>query len=301
MASASIETESRVEEQVLEGERAGFASKGVQFRNCVFANGESPLKESRNIRLDACHFEWKYPLWYCESVEVRNSIWLEMARSGVWYTHNVSVVDSVLQAPKNFRRCSNVALSNVTFTDAAETLWMCNGVRLSNVRARGDYFGMNSRNLHIEGLSLTGNYSFDGAKNLEVNDSVLVSKDAFWNTENVVVRNSRIVGEYLGWNSKNLTFINCTIESLQGLCYIQNLKMVNCKLLNTTLAFEYSTVEAEIDSGITSVLNPAGGTISCSTIGELVLEPDRVDPVKTVIMCHAAVPEVQKRVSWRKQ
>lgn len=175
MASTNIETESCVEEQVLEGERAGFASRGVQFRNCVFANGESPLKESRNIRLDACHFEWKYPLWYCENVEVRNSIWLEMARSGVWYTNNINVTDSVLQAPKNFRRCSNVALSNVTFTDAAETLWMCDGVRLSNVQAKGDYFGMNSQNLHIDGLSLTGNYSFDGAKNLEVNDSVLVS------------------------------------------------------------------------------------------------------------------------------
>ncbi|WP_370784283.1 DUF3737 family protein [Faecalibacillus intestinalis] len=36
---------------------------------------------------------------------------------------------------------------------------------------------------------------------------------------------------------KNITFVNCKIESLQGLCYIEGLKMVNCKLINTTLCF----------------------------------------------------------------
>lgn len=37
--------------------------------------------------------------------------------------------------------------------------------------------------------------------------------------------------------------------------------MKNCRLLNTTLAFEYSTVEAEIVGKIDSVLNPSKGTI----------------------------------------
>lgn len=296
----AIDTKETVEQQVLKGERAGFASKGIAFKDCVFSDGESPLKESQDIQLDSCHFEWKYPLWYCDNVQVGSSVWLEMARSGVWYTNNITVSDSVLQAPKNFRRCRNVEIKNTTFADAAETLWMCDGVRLDAVQARGDYFAMNSANVSACGLSLTGNYSFDGAKNVEVNNSVLISKDAFWNAENVVVRNSRIVGEYLGWNSKNLSFENCIIESLQGLCYVQNLKMVNCKLLNTTLAFEYSTVEAQIESGIESVLNPAGGTITCESIGELILEPDQIDPAKTRISCRSAAPEVQSCVSWRR-
>ena len=293
-------TETVVAECILEGECAGFASNGVRFENCVFANGESPLKESSDIAVSRCSFEWKYPLWYCENVRVEDSLWLEMARSGVWYTNHIAVIDSVLQAPKNFRRCWDVELSNVTFTDASETLWMCQGVRLDRVQACGDYFAMNSSDIFIDGLTLTGNYCFDGARNIEVNGSKLISKDAFWNTENVVVRDSVVVGEYLGWNSKNLTFINCTIESLQGLCYIENLKLVNCKLLNTTLAFEYSTVEADIDSGIESVLNPKGGSITCESIGELVIEPDQVDPEKTRISCRKEVPQAKTRVSWRK-
>ena len=140
----NTEQKTLVEERVLEGERAAFASRGVQFEKCVFANGESPLKESRGIALSGCNFEWKYPLWYCDDVQVENCVWLEMARSGVWYTNNIVVSNSVLQAPKNFRRCNGVELNNVTFADAAETLWMCQGVRLNQVQARGDYFALNA-------------------------------------------------------------------------------------------------------------------------------------------------------------
>lgn len=285
--------------QLLEGERALFNSNNLSLERCVFANGESPLKESRDITLANCHFEWKYPLWYCENVTAKNCLWLEMARSGVWYSNKVRIAQSLIQAPKNFRRCNDVELCDVTFSDAAETLWMCSNVTLSNVQATGDYFAMNSTDINADHLSLTGNYCFDGASNVTVRNSKLISKDAFWNTRNVTVYDSVIVGEYLGWNSQNLTFVNCTIESLQGLCYIDNLKMVNCKTVNTTLAFEKSAVEVSLDSGVDSVFNPESGTIECDSVQELIFEPDQIDPAKTVITCKSALPETKERAPWR--
>jgi len=120
---------------------------------------------------------------------------------------------------------------------------------------------------------------------VEIHNAKLLSKDAFWNSENVTVYDSVISGEYLGWNSKNLTLINCTIESLQGMCYIENLVMKNCKLVNTTLAFEYSTVDVEIQGGIDSVINPTSGVIRADSIGTLIMEPERVNPADTEIIC----------------
>ena len=105
---------------------------------------------------------------------------------------------------------------------------------------------------------------------MEVHNAKMLSKDAFWNTENVTVYDSFISGEYLGWNAKNLTLINCTIESLQGMCYVENLVLKNCRLLHTTLAFEYSTVNAEITGKADSILNPKGGTIRADAIGTLI-------------------------------
>lgn len=271
--------------QQLSGERSLFMSRGLHIEDTVFIDGESPLKESRDIELFKSTFNWKYPLWYCENIKVESCRLTETARAGIWYTHNIEMHDCNIEAPKTFRRSSGIVLENITMPNASETLWSCKNITIKNLTAKGDYLAMNCENMQIDSLDLLGNYAFDGAKNITIRNSKLLTKDAFWNAENITVYNSYISGEYLGWNSKNLTFINCTLESLQGLCYIENLVLKNCKLINTTLAFEYSTVEAEIDGGVDSVLNPSGGSITAGYIGELIIEKDKVDPQKTRIVC----------------
>ena len=273
-----------IRQEFLTGERALFMGKNLDIYDTIFDDGESPLKESRDINLYGSMFKWKYPLWYSKNIVAEDCHWFEMARAGVWYTDNIAVRRALIQAPKNFRRCQGLELTDVTFTNAEETLWSCDDVTIDHVTAKGDYFAMNSNNMKIDGLKLDGNYSFDGCRNVEIRNSNLLSKDAFWNTENVAVYDSFISGEYLGWNAKNLTLVNCTIESLQGMCYIDNLVMKNCKLINTTLAFEYSTVDADICSKIDSVMNPTSGTIKAQHIDNLIIEKDKVDPSKTKII-----------------
>ena len=274
-----------INQEVLTGERALFQGEFLRINDTIFKDGESPLKESHDIELHNSMFQWKYPLWYSKNIKVKDCTWFEMARAGVWYTDHISLENCAVDAPKNFRRCRDVTLRQVSFPNASETLWNCQGIELDTVMAKGDYFAMNCEDMKVNGLTLYGNYSFDGAKNVEIHDSRLLSKDAFWNSENVTVYDSFISGEYLGWNARNLTLINCTIESLQGMCYIDNLVMKNCKLLNTTLAFEYSTVDADIVGTVDSVLNPSGGVIRADYIQELTIEKDKVDPSKTKIIC----------------
>ena len=274
-----------IRQEFLTGERALFKQENTDIYDTIFDDGESPLKESRGIALYGSMFKWKYPLWYAKDIHATDCTWFDMARAGVWYSDDVTVDNALIEAPKNFRRCNNLTLNNVTFGDAAETLWSCNNVKLNNVTAKGDYFAMNTNNVRIDGFKLVGNYSFDGCRNVEIHGANMLSKDSFWNTDNVTVYDSFISGEYLGWNAKNLTLINCTIESLQGMCYIDNLVMKNCKLINTTLAFEYSSVDADINSKIDSVMNPSSGIIRAEHIDNLILEKDKIDPSKTKIIC----------------
>ncbi len=289
-----------IRQAFLKGERALFHADNLRIYDTIFDDGESPLKESRNIELSGSMFKWKYPLWYCRDVRLKDCTFFEMARAGIWYTDNISVENTFIEAPKNFRRCRNVDLKGVNFYNAQETLWSCDGVTMENVTARGDYFAMNSNNMKISGFELLGNYSFDGCRNIEVRNSKLVSRDAFWNTENVTVYDSFISGEYLGWNARNLTLVNCTVESLQGLCYIDNLVMRNCRLINTTLAFEYSSVDADISGRVDSVLNPSEGTVKADYIGELILEKDMVDTGKTRIIC-GDIGGTAEICPWRKE
>ena len=268
---------------VFEGERALYHINDAKIDSCTFENGESPLKECKNLEINSSIFKWKYPLWYSSNIKVTDSVLLDTARSGIWYTKNISMKDCFIEAPKTFRRAEQIYLENCRMPNAEETLWNCSDVKIKNLDARGNYFAMGSENIEIENFTLDGNYAFDGAKNIRIKNAKLLSKDSFWNTENVVVEDSVIIGEYLGWNSKNLKFINCTIDSNQGMCYIENLEMINCRLMNTDLAFELSSVKADIKSKIISVKNPICGEIHAEEIGEIILDTEMINPSLTKI------------------
>lgn len=288
-----------ISQQSFSGERALFGTNDARISYCTFGDGESPLKESSNLEIDNCLFKWKYPLWYTKNITVTNSALFDMARAGIWYVDNISVSDTVIEAPKNFRRAKGVRLRNVDFPNAAETLWNCQDIEMKNVTAKGDYFAMNCKNVKAEDFTLVGNYSFDGGENIEIRNSRMLSKDSFWNAENVTVYDSFISGEYLGWNSRNITLINCTIESLQGMCYIDNLVMKNCRLINTTLAFEYSRADVEIVGQVDSVFNPGGGMIKADRIGELIMDGRRVKIDQTKIQA-GEIGKTSDRASWEK-
>ena len=66
-------------QQKLTGERALFQSENLAVYDSVFEDGESPLKESSSLYLDNCLFRWKYPLWYCKHVDVKECTWFDMA------------------------------------------------------------------------------------------------------------------------------------------------------------------------------------------------------------------------------
>ena len=273
----------KLTQQFLTGERALFQAKDMEIHYSTFADGESPLKESRNVHLYDSLFQWKYPLWYSRDIRLDHCTLFEGARAGIWYTHNIEISNTLIAAPKSFRRATGIRLEHVHFPHAAETMWNCDNIEMHDVTVNGDYFAMGSSNIRVDGMALTGGYAFDGCRNVEVRNARLITKDAFWNCENVTVYDSLISGEYLGWNAKNVTFVNCVIESLQGMCYMEGVTMRNCRLLNTTLAFEYSTVDAEIDGTIDSVMNPTSGRIVADQVKELILDETKIDPAQTTI------------------
>ena len=255
------------------GERALFMLTNATVMDATFCDGESPLKESLNLDIIRCTFDWKYPIWYAKNIEVNESRLTFTARSGIWYTDNITMNRCVIDAPKTFRKATRITLNSCSLEHADETLWFCKDIKMDCVKAKGNYLAMGSENIEVNHLELDGNYFLDGAKNCVVRDSILNSKDAFWNTENVTIINSKIIGEYLGWNSKNLTLINCEISSLQGLCYIDGLKMINCKLTDSSLCFEYCTkIDAMIIDTFESIKNPTSGIIRLKGVKKLIID-----------------------------
>lgn len=256
------------------GERPLFGSHELLLKDVKILPGESALKHCSDIEAAHCEFSGKYPFWHNENVLISDCLFREGARAAIWYVRNLRMMDSLVEAPKMFREIDGLFLENVKLPNAQETCWNCRNVELYNVEAhKGDYIFMNNENMKIEDLLLQGNYSFQYAKNVEIHNSELHTKDAFWHSENVTVYDSVLDGEYLGWHSHNLRLVNCRITGTQPLCYAHNLVMENCTTgEDADLAFEYSSVQAQINGHVISVKNPKSGSISAGSIGEIIID-----------------------------
>lgn len=269
-----------IKDAFFEGERPLFATDNIRLENVKFYPGESAIKQCNNVEAYNCEFMGKYPFWHNENVLIENSLFTIYSRAAIWYTKNLRMLNTKVEAPKMFREVDGLYLENVKFPNAGETIWNCKNITLRNVEARGgDYIFMNAENVDIDNFKLQGNYSFQGAKNVVIRNSYLDTKDAFWETENVTVYDSEIVGEFLGWHSKNLKLVNCKISSTQPLCYCTNLIMENCTMDNACdLAFEYSILEAVVNSHIVSIKNPTEGYIICESVGEVIIDKNCKKP-----------------------
>lgn len=257
-----------------EGERPLYGRRDLEIEDVKIYPGESALKETANIIARRCEFMGKYPFWHTDGAQIEDCLFTVYGRAAIWYSKNITMRNTRVEAPKMFRELDGVRLENVRLTCAEETLWNCRDIVLRDVEVtKGDYLLMNGRNIEVDNLQLQGNYTFQDVKNAVVRNSVLNSKDAFWHTENVTVYDSVLNGEYLGWYSKNLRLVNCVISGTQPLCYVEGLVMENCTMTESAdLAFEYTTLQAEIDSAVTSIKNPLGGRIAVRSIGELILD-----------------------------
>ena len=258
--------------QRFDQERALYNAQHTDIVDCVFAgpaDGESVLKEARDITLTNCAFSLRYPLWHVQGFVMADCTMDELTRAAIWYVNDGRITDCTLGGVKAVRECGNIALERCTVV-SPEFGWKSRGVSLTDTDVTAEYIFLDSRDITLKNVKMKGKYSFQYVENLTIEDSVLDTKDAFWHSKNVTVKNSTVKGEYLAWFSDGLTLINCHISGTQPLCYCKNLKLVNCTMEGTDLSFEYSDVDADVRGHILSVKNPRSGRIVTDSVGEVI-------------------------------
>lgn len=263
----------KITEQQFDQERALYNLTGADVVNCVFAgpaDGESVLKEARDVGVHNCKFSLRYPLWHVQGFRMSGSSMDEKTRAAIWYASNGIIENSVLGGIKAVRECHNIALDSCQI-ESQEFGWMSSDITLKNSSITAEYLFLHSRNVVLENVQMKGKYSFQYMENLTIRNSFLDTKDAFWHSKNVTVTDSTVKGEYLAWFSEGLTLINCHITGTQPLCYCKDLKLINCTMEGTDLSFEYSDVDADIVGSIDSVKNPRSGQITADAVGEIIM------------------------------
>ena len=264
------------ENLILDEERALYGLKDAKVNKCIFkgpADGESALKECRNISVSNCVFELRYPFWHVKKSCINDSEFTESCRAPLWYSENLSFTNTKINGVKALRECRDIDIES-SLISSCEFGWFSKNITLHNSTVEGEYPFFQSKKLSAELLKLKGKYSFQYTRDIVIKNSYLDTKDAFWHAKNVTVENSTIKGEYLGWYSENLRLIRCRIEGTQPLCYAKNLILEDCEMVGCDLAFERSYVNATVIGNIESVKNPISGKIKADSYGEIILDGD---------------------------
>ncbi len=266
----------KIENQTMDEERALYGVSDVRVEGCSFdgpADGESAFKEGRNVMVQNCFFNLRYPFWHDKVLHIEDSEMTELCRAALWYSEDITIRNTKMHGIKALRECHRVTIENCDIV-SPEYGWMSCDIRMADSDAKGEYFMMQARRLDFERVKLNGKYSFQYIEDSVFENCNFDTKDAFWHAKNVVVRNSIIKGEYLAWYCENVTFENCIIYGTQPLCYCKGLKLINCEMHDADLAFEKSEVEATITTPVISIKNPAKGYIRVPEAGELIRDDD---------------------------
>lgn len=268
-----------IENRTFDKERALYNAENIVVKNCNFdgaADGESAFKEGRNIAVEHCFFNLRYPFWHDDKLVISDSEMTELCRAALWYSKDITIINTKLYGIKALRECSRVKINGCNII-SPEFGWSAQQVEMENCTIQSEYFMMRANHLNFKNIEMKGKYSFQYIEDSIFDNCTFDTKDAFWHAKNITVKNSVVKGEYLAWYSENITFINCKIIGTQPLCYCKNLRLIDCEMIDTDLSFERSEVEATLTAPIVSIKNPISGKIYVPAVGEIIRDIENAD------------------------
>lgn len=123
-----------IENQTFDMERALYGCNDVRVEKCLFdgpADGESALKEGKNIETDHCFFNLRYPFWHDHVLKIVASEMTELCRAALWYSDHIEITDTKLHGIKALRECSDVFIRGCDII-SQEFGWSVKGIRVTS-------------------------------------------------------------------------------------------------------------------------------------------------------------------------
>ncbi len=247
----------------------------LRLINVEFKDSLSALKESSNVSLDSCIIDAKYLLWHTNKANIFKTIIKNDADSSIWYGIDINISKSEILADRILRECQKISLSNNKI-NGAEFGFKCFDIIGNNLDINSKYAFSENKYLTLNNSKITGNYLFQYNQDLLIMNSEITGDEALWHTREALIKNSVIKADRFGWYTKDLTLVNCKIIGKDPFAYCEDLKLIDCEMEDASNAFEYSSVEADINSHIDSVINPRSGYINAKSIGEIIKTDDAI-------------------------
>lgn len=95
-------------------ERALYGSENIYVKNCNFdgpEDGESALKECRNIKVEGCFWNLRYLFWHDHGLQISKTELTQLSRAALWYSDHIEITETKLHGIKALRECSDVVMN----------------------------------------------------------------------------------------------------------------------------------------------------------------------------------------------
>ena len=138
-----------ISNQTFDEERALYGETGLLVRGCSFdgpADGESAFKEGKDLTVEGCFFNLRYPFWHDQGLVIRDSRMTELCRAALWYCRDVEIAGTKLHGIKALRECGGIRIKGCDIV-SPEFGWSAQGIRMEDCTAQSEYFMMRSRDL----------------------------------------------------------------------------------------------------------------------------------------------------------
>ena len=267
------------------GERPLFGTHDIRLENVTIREGESAIKECRNIEAVNCRFEGNYPFWHVHKFLIEKCYFAVGGRSALWYSDHLTMKDTVIDAPKMFREMSHLKLENVVINDADEVFWRCDNLRIRNLKLHdGTYPFMFSHDIEIDGLDSDSKYVFQYVRNAVIRKRAHHHKRrAMGNAQchRVRLRAQRRVSR-LAFAQSAPGQLPHNRRTAALLCPRPCARKLHLRP-DCDRAFEYSTLEADIHGNIINIKNPISGHIVADEIGSVTIDENIKAPADCII------------------
>ena len=151
-------------------ERALYNIKNTEVRDCTFAgpaDGESVLKETRNVLVKNCDFSLRYPLWHARGFELDNVTMDELTRAAIWYSYDGVIKNTKMGGIKALRECENIRIEDSS-AKSPEFGWRTRGLEIKRSEMESEYFLFECKDVTIDELKMKGKYSFQYVENIDI-------------------------------------------------------------------------------------------------------------------------------------
>ena len=258
---------------ILKGnERVFFNERNKHFKSIeIKKEDDNIFKGCNNITVEKSSCNRKNNFWNCNNLNLINTTLAQDSNESIWNCKNINIINSDILGEKICRNCSNLSVKDSNIK-SDEFCWKSDKIKLENNKIEAKSILLDSSNINIESSNINGDNSIQYANNIIIYNSNIKGDSFLWYSKNIYCKNCKLVGDRLGWYCENAIFEDCFIDSTHPLCYCKNLRLINCKMNNSSFAFEYSEIEGDIHSHIDFLRNILKGKIVIDSYGDYFID-----------------------------